>query len=139
MTEPKTADSATPVAIIEPLRSILAQLREEDLNPASGPILRGPSGKPLNLDNLARREIRPTLKRAGISWDGYYSLRRGIATMLNSVEKDPMAAKGLLRHSSVATTQKHYIKEVPAVTLAAMQKIEQLCNDCATEGTGLAA
>ena len=59
--------------------------------------------------------------------------------MLNSVEKDPMAAKGLLRHSSVATTQKHYIKEVPAVTLAAMKKIEKLCNDCATEGTGLAA
>ena len=53
--------------------------------------------------------------------------------MLNSVEKDPMAAKGLLRHSSVATTQKHYIKEVPAVTLAAMQKVEQLCSS--TEGT----
>ena len=59
--------------------------------------------------------------------------------MLNSVEKDPMAAKGLLRHSSVATTQKHYIKEVPAVTLAAMQKIELLCNDCATAGDVLPA
>ena len=137
VTEPKTADSAAPVPIIEPLRSILTQLREEDLNPSTGPFLRGPSGKPLNLDNLARRGIRPALKKADISWGGYYALRRGIATLVSSVEKDPMAAKGLLRHSSVATTQKHYIKEVPAVTLAAMQKVEQLCSDSAR--TGLAA
>jgi len=34
---------------------------------------------------------------------------------------------------------KHYIKDVPAVTLAAMQKIEQLCKDTATEGNPLAA
>jgi len=38
--------------------------------------------------------MRPALKKAGISWIGYYSLRRGIATMLNSVEKDPMAGQG---------------------------------------------
>ena len=130
-TEPKTVESSKPVPIIEPLRSILAELREGDLNPASGPILRGPSGKPLHLDNLARREIRPALKGAGIPWHGWYALRRGIATLLNSIEKDPMAAKGLLRHTSVATTQKHYIKEVPAITLAAMKKIEVLCNQYA--------
>jgi hypothetical protein len=56
----------------------------------------------------------------------------GEPDVVNSDEKDPMAAKGLLRHSSVVTTQKHYIKEVPAVTLAAMKKIELLCNDSAT-------
>ena len=49
--------------------------------------------------------------------------------MVHSVEKDPMAAKGLLRHSSVVTTQKHYIKEVPETTLNAMRKVEVLCND----------
>jgi len=53
---------------------------------------------------------------------------------VNAVEKDAMAAKGLLRHTSVITTQRHYIKEVPEVTLRAMEKVEALCNDCATEG-----
>ena len=53
--------------------------------------------------------------------------------MLQSVEKDPMAAKGLLRHSSVLTTQRHYIKEVPETTLNAMKKVEALCKDCAKE------
>lgn len=50
---------------------------------------------------------------ATIEWRGWYSLRRGIAATLHSIEKDPMAAKGLLRHSSVLTTQMHYIKEAP--------------------------
>jgi hypothetical protein len=44
-----------------------------------------------------------------------------------------MAAKGLLRHSSVITTQKHDIKNVPEITLNAMKKVEALCNHCATE------
>jgi integrase len=128
-TEPKTAESIKPVPVIEPLRSILSTLRAADGNPLSGPILRGPkTGSPLNLDNLARREVRKTLAEAGIEWHSWYSLRRGIATMIQNVEKDPMAAKGLLRHSSVITTQKHYIKEVPHTTLNAMKKVEALCN-----------
>jgi hypothetical protein len=53
--------------------------------------------------------------------------------MLQTVEKDPMAAKGLLRHSSVLTTQRHYIKDVPETTLSAMRKVEALCKDCANE------
>jgi integrase len=115
--------------VIEPLRSILAELREADGNPASGPILRGPkAGRPLELNNLARREVRDILKEAKIEWHGWYSLRRGIATTVHNLEKDPMAAKGLLRHSSVLTTQKHYIKEVPETTLSAMRKVEALCN-----------
>ena len=90
-------------------------------NPVNVPILRGPkAGQPLNLDNLARREVPPILKDAKIEWHGWYSfLRRGIATTLHNIEKDPMAAKGLLRHSSVLTTQMHYIKEVPETTLNA--------------------
>jgi hypothetical protein len=43
-----------------------------------------------------------------------------------------MAAKGLRRHHSVTTTQKHYIKEVPEVRVKAMEKAEGLCADRAT-------
>jgi integrase len=131
-TPPKTPESAKPVPVIEPLRSILGELRKMQGNPVNGPILRGPkAGQPLNLDNLARREVRPILKNAKIEWHGWYSLRRGIATTLHNIEKDPMAAKGLLRHASVLTTQMHYIKEVPETTLNAMKKVEALCNECA--------
>jgi hypothetical protein len=40
-----------------------------------------------------------------------------------------MAAKGLLRHSSVNTTLAHYIKDVPEVTADGMARVEQLFSE----------
>jgi hypothetical protein len=123
---PKTEGSAKPIPVIETLRVILAELRDAEGNPQNGPMLRGERGKrPLNLDNLARREIKPTLRKAGIPWHGWYSLRRGIGTQITAESKDPLAAKGMLRHESVATTEAHYIKDVPENTRNAMQTVEQ--------------
>ena len=64
-----------------------------------------------------------------LAWHGWYSLRRGIATLASSLSRDPMAAKGLLRHSSVNTTLAHYIKDVPEVTQQAMKQVEALLAD----------
>jgi integrase len=149
-TSPKTEASGKPVPIIEPLAGILAELRETDGNPSVGPILRGPSGKPLDLHNLANRVVIPSLrccavcqepesKHAEIAhefqqdtslprWHGWYALRRGVATVVAALSKDSHAAKGLLRHSSVHTTERHYIKDVPETTLRAMEQLEELCN-----------
>jgi integrase len=157
-TTPKTPGSAKPVPVIEPLASILAELRQKDGNPASGPILRGAKGRPLDLHNLASRVVRPTLKRCAIcdqsksdhekadhgfrlneslpKWHGWYALRRGVATAITALSKDSLAAKGLLRHSSISTTQRHYIKDVPATTFHAMKLLETLCNESAKEGSG---
>jgi len=154
-TTPKTEGSAKPVPIIEPLRGILFALRETEGNPSGGPILRGPSGKPLNLDNLTRRVILPALRRCSICrnmetkhegaehafhldkavprWHGWYSLRRGVATSIAGLSKDTLAAKGLLRHASASTTERHYIKDVPENTLRAMKQLEALCNLSATD------
>jgi hypothetical protein len=140
--------------VIELLADILAQLREAGNNPATGPILRGPSGKPLNLDNLSKRVVIPYLKRCAVCsnlesehakadhkfeldtslpiWHGWYSLRRGIATTLAGLTRDGMASKGLLRHTNLATTTRHYVKDVPENTLAAMHRLEILFTKCST-------
>jgi hypothetical protein len=137
-TDPKTASAAKPVLVIEPLRELLAQLHQIELNQAKGPILRGVKGGPLELNMLVKRVIRPALRNREnyrdpraenwkpLEWHGFYSLRRGIATHLAAITRDPMAAKGLLRHSSVNTTLTHYIKEVPEVTANGMAQVEQL-------------
>jgi hypothetical protein len=84
---------------------------------------------------LARKVIRPALRNPKNyrdpetkrpEWHGFYSLRRGIATQLTAITHDPLAAKGLLRHSSVNTTLLHYIKDVPEVTANGMAQVEQL-------------
>lgn len=163
VTAPKTAASAKPVPIVEPLRSILAELHQAEGSPASGSILRGFTlGRSLNLDMLARNFIRTTLTKCVVcrvpkaehkainhafkqdpslpEWHGWYSFRRGIATLTATITKDPMAAKGLLRHSSLITTANHYIKDVPEVTERAMEQVEKLfagtmCSKRAVEGT----
>jgi integrase len=66
-------------------------------------------------------------------WHGWYSLRRGVATAIADLS-DSLAAKGLLRHSSVSTTERHYIKDVPESTLQAMKLLETLCKECANQG-----
>ena len=145
-TDPKTASAAKPVLVIEPLRELLAELREVEGNPANGPILRGIKGKPVNLDMLAKRVIRPALRNREnyrdpqtknwkpLEWQGFYSFRRGIATQLTAITRDPMAAKGLLRHSSVNTTLAHYIKDVPEVTANGMAQVEQLFSELDVAG-----
>jgi integrase len=134
-TSPKTEEAASPVPVIDTLAGILSDLREHDGNPTSGPILRGPSGKPLNLDNLSKRVMMPLLKAAGLQWHGWYSLRRGVATTLAGLTRDGMASKGLLRHTNLATTTRHYVKDVPENTLSAMNQLEDLFNRCSTEDT----
>ena len=152
-TAPKTAEAAAPVPIIPMLADILADLRQADGNPADGPILRGPSGKPLLLDNVSQRVLIPLLRGCVVcgkpesrhkaahafkldeslpTWHGFYSLRRGVAMTLASLTKDGMASKGLLRHTNIATTMRYYVKEVPANTQAGMDMLENLCNESAT-------
>jgi hypothetical protein len=83
---------------------------------------------------LAREVIIPAVRNPEnykpnekpLTWHGYYAFRRGIATLTSSVSRDPMAAKGLLRHTSVNTTLTHYIKDVPEVTENAMNLVEEL-------------
>jgi integrase len=81
----------------------------------------------INLNNIASRVVIPALKKAGIAWHGWYALRRGIATLATQVDS-PLAAKGLLRHKNLSTTQTHYIKDVPEETLRAAEKIDALFN-----------
>jgi hypothetical protein len=64
-----------------------------------------------------------------LKWEGFYSLRRGIAAKLTAITHDPLAAKGLLRHSSITTTLLHYIKDVPEVTANGMAQVEELFSE----------
>jgi integrase len=138
-TLPKTAESVAPVPVAETLREILAETRRE-----SGYILSSPLGNPVDLHNLAARVVIPALavcaecrkaKKEHDSnghefknlpvWCGWYGLRRGLATLATSLDSQ-LAAKSLLRHSNVHTTQQFYIKSVPADAVRAVEKMDAL-------------
>ncbi len=143
-TDPKTPDSIATVPVAETLAEVLAESRKE-----TGYILKSPTGKPIDLANLAMRVIVPALVlcaecrkeksehddehefRPLPKWRGFYALRRGLATLATSIDSQ-MAAKSLLRHANIATTQAHYIKSVPADALRAIGKMDALFQKDAT-------
>jgi integrase len=138
-TLPKTPESVAPVPVPETLREILQESRQE-----SGYILASPLGKPVDLHNLASRVVIPRLSRCGQcneekkkhngaghdfkqlpKWHGWYGLRRGLATLATSLDT-ALAAKSLLRHSNIQTTQQFYIKDVPADALRVVGRVDAL-------------
>ena len=118
----KTEGSAGAVPVIEPLRSLLEQLRAQS---TEGFILQNAAGKPLSLDSLNVRVIAPIMKTAGIEWRGYYPGRRGISSLVTDSSKNALNSTGLLRHSTPVTALKHYTRAQPDSIAAAMKVIEE--------------
>ena len=58
-------------------------------------------GRPLNLSNLARRVIVPTLAKAGIQWHGWQAFRRGLATNLYNLSVPEHDIQAILRHADI--------------------------------------
>jgi integrase len=124
----KTATSNAVLPLISPLREMLKAFKQTEtvLEPSQF-ILMSSARTPLDLHAMSKRVIRPVLKNAGLPWRGFYAGRRGLATLLANT--DPIAAQGMLRHSSLNTTQEFYIKAVPGVTLSAMKQLESSLRD----------
>jgi hypothetical protein len=124
-------------------------------DPESVVHLASPSGRPIDLHNLAARVIVPALERCVVCHEpdsehsktdhefnrdqslpeckGFYALRRGIGTALASVDT-ALAAKSHLRHANLSTTIAHYIKSVDALAIRAVDKISVLFDN--TNGSG---
>ena len=139
---PKTEGSVAPVPVAEALRVILAETQRTYQY-----ILATPSGGPVDLHNLARCVIAPSLTRCKTcheteaehakadheferdimlpKWRGFYACRRRIATALADLDS-AVAAKSVLRHSNVASTSAHYVKSVDASAIRAMDKVPVL-------------
>jgi len=107
---PKTEKSVRPVPVDDQLREILLDLWNAQGCPISGYILAGEKRKnhPVILDNLAKRAIRPTLEKAGLTWRGWYALRRCHGTEVRKHTNGDTMAKALGNTKEVAN--KHYLK-----------------------------
>jgi len=139
-TLPKTEESIAPVPVNKALSEILSEVER-----SSEYILATPTGRPIDLHNLAARTIKPALERCIVCqeskhkktdhefergpslpvWKGFYALRRGIGTALADVDS-PMAAKSALRHANMATTTAHYVKSVDAAAIRGLDKVSAL-------------
>ena len=129
----KTEESAAKVPVIEPLKSLLARLREQSGSPSTGYIFQNRAGKPLSLDSLNVRIIAPTLKKANIAWAGYYPCRRGISSLVTDLSKNPLNSTGLLRHSTPVTALQYYTRPQAKSVKAAMTQVEDLAESLSAD------
>ena len=132
--DPKTAKSKAPVPVIPQLAQRLDAHRKSCGNPVAGPIFVNSVGNPLDLNSCYQQQMKDVLKRAGISWHGWHGFRRGLASNLNRLGVDDSVIQRILRHSTVATTQNHYIKTASPDAIAAMRQFSALlCSTCAPQ------
>jgi integrase len=131
---------------------------------AVGPIFQAGNRKPLNLDNLARRVIIPTIEKCvtcgkskaehklegqmyeldkTLQWHGWHGFRRGLATNLHAIHVDDKTIQAILRHSNIGLTMNVYVKSVAASGVSAMDLLgaemrkNSSNNNLATNGSTL--
>jgi integrase len=134
----------------------MGKLAQPDL-----PLFQAGNGNPLNLDNAARRLIKPAIERCvrcrkpaadhgtdghlfeldpSCAWHGWHGYRRGLATNLHDLGVDDKTIQAILRHSNVKTTQNIYIKsrdESRANALDLLSEKLGTCNKLATTANSL--
>jgi len=143
--ETKNARSKAAVPVVKMLADAINKIREGMgiLATPESPIFQAGNGKPLNLDNLARRVIAPALKGTGVAWHGWHSWRRGLATTLHQLGIDDKTIQAILRHSNIGVTMNVYVKSVAESQVSAMDALsakmqsEDTCNDLATQPSAL--
>ena len=141
--EPKTMRSKAPIPVVKQLADALDEHRQRMGKLAVGPIFQAGNGKPLNLDNLVRREIVPAISGTGVEWHGWHAFRRGLATTLHQLRVDDKTIQAILRHSNVGITMNIYVKSVVESQVSAMDALgakmqnDLTCNDLATKGKEL--
>jgi integrase len=129
--EPKTRASVAPVPVLPVLCQILGEHKKRDGR--AGYIFAGPSGRPIDIESLATRVIRPALKGSGVEWHGWHAFRRGLATNLYRLDVSARTIQAILRHSNVSTTLAFYVKTSGADVVAAMERLgKEMGNDWAT-------
>ncbi len=124
---PKTKKSRAPIPVVKQLGDALEahRLRASILAQPDLPIFQAGNGKPLNLDNLARRVIAPVCK-----WHGWHAFRRGLATNLHALGIADKEIQAILRHSNVSVTQSLYIKSVSESQVSAMDAFSEKLETC---------
>jgi integrase len=91
VTDTKTLSSRAPVPLLPIVKAALAAHRNRTTG--DGYIFHGNTGKPLRLENVLRRDIKPVLVKEGIPWHGWHAFRRGVGTNLHMLAQVPQFEK----------------------------------------------
>jgi integrase len=78
--------------------------------------------KPIDMDNLSRRDIPQYINGA---WRGWHAYRRGLGTRLGDMGMSATNIQSILRHANIATTLGFYVFPNPVKTKAGLKKLAE--------------
>jgi integrase len=120
---PKTEAREAGVYVVPLLQKILKKYKQGFPAGQDDWVFRGEKFmRPLDLDNLSRREIPKFINGA---WFGWHAFRRGLGTRLNEAGVNDKDIQSILRHADVSTTQAFYILPNHERAQAGMKKLEK--------------
>ncbi len=120
---PKTEAREAGIYVIPILRKILTKYKASFPPIGDGWMFRGEKMlRPLDLDNLSRREIPQHINGA---WFGWHAFRRGLRTRLNEAGVNDKDIQSILRHADASTTMAYYVLSNLERAKAGMRKLGQ--------------
>jgi integrase len=78
--------------------------------------------KPIDMDNLSRRDIPQYINSA---WRGWHAYRRGLGTRLGDMGMSATNIQSILRHANIATTLGFYVFPNPVKTKGGLKKLAE--------------
>jgi len=99
--------------------ALLEQYRNTREAIVSGFVLESEAAKPLDIWHLAKREIRPVLKAAGVEWKTFYGGRRGAETEMGRHTNGNTQITAHYFGHSKRVADSHYQKPLPEETATA--------------------
>jgi integrase len=121
----KTKASRAAVPVISQLAAKLDAHLVRSGSPTSGLMFPNRVGRPIGMQRIVDDVIRPALKGSGVEWRGWHALRRGLVTNLHELGVADKIIQVILRHSSVAVTQRCYIKTRDPLAAKGLRRLER--------------
>lgn len=122
---PKTEAREAEVSVAPLLQEILDKYKtNEDFPSVEGDWMfyGDKEKKPIDMDNLSRREIPNHINGA---WFGWHAFRRGLGTRLNDMKMNAVNIQNVLRHANIATTLAFYTFPNPERAKAGLKKLTE--------------
>ncbi|MEE8575094.1 MAG: site-specific integrase [Thermodesulfobacteriota bacterium] len=122
---PKSRGSIRKVVMSPTLASVLKRYKLESKTNELDLVFTNGEGKPLDPDNLIRREFKPALRRAELRLTRFHTLRHSFVALLISQGENVKFIQSQLGHASIQTTLDRYGHLLPETHHEAGKRLDE--------------
>jgi hypothetical protein len=124
---PKTKASKRTIPVPDVLRVPLMRIRgKQRVETEDSLVFQTRNGTPYSDTNLLHKQLNPVVRKLGMPWLSWHTLRRTHATLLQASGASLKDAQAQLGHTKMSTTLEIYTLPIPAQQLETVERLSQL-------------